>query len=130
MTYSIKEIFYTLQGEGANAGRPAVFLRFTGCNLWSGHEVDRANAVCRFCDTDFLGTDGPGGGKFQTSRDLANAVAARWPGLSDRRSKPLVVCTGGEPLLQLDESLLVSLQKEGFEVAVETNGTLVSPTPT
>src|ERR1700757_2292138 len=101
MSYAVKEIFYTLQGEGANTGRPAVFLRFAGCNLWSGREEERAGAVCNFCDTDFVGTDGPGGGKFQSADDLAAAVAARWPQALPR-SRPFVVCTGGEPLLQLD----------------------------
>jgi 7-carboxy-7-deazaguanine synthase (Cx14CxxC type) len=126
MAYAVKEIFYTLQGEGANTGRPAVFCRFAGCNLWTGREADRATAVCRFCDTDFVGTDGPGGGKFSDAGTLARAVAAAWPaGASGRR---FVVCTGGEPLLQLDSSLLDAFHAEGFEVAVETNGT-VSPPP-
>src|SRR5439155_6142458 len=183
MSYAVKEIFYTLQGEGANAGRAAIFCRFAGCNLWSGREVDRASAVCRFCDTDFVGTTGPGGGRFKTPEALASAVAAAWPaalrrplpdercvirdtrcaiqdtpfgvvdappevaGLapsdpkSDRRSpyptsriahreshvappRPLVVCTGGEPLLQLDAPLVDALHGAGFEVAVETNGTV------
>src|ERR1017187_6531607 len=100
MTYRVKEIFYTLQGEGANAGRPAVFCRFTSCNLWTGREKDRSRAVCRFCDTDFVGTDGPGGGRFATAADLAAAVNAAWQGAAHTRSRPLVVCTGGEPLLQ------------------------------
>src|SRR5438445_9015802 len=100
--YQMKEIFYTLQGEGMNAGRPAVFLRFAGCNLWSGHERDRAAAVCRFCDTDFVGTDGPGGGKFGSATELARAVAAAWPPSASALSRRFVVCTGGEPLLQLD----------------------------
>src|SRR6476659_702116 len=104
MTYAVKEIFYTLQGEGANAGRPAVFCRFAGCNLWSGHEKDRATAVCRFCDTDFVGTGGPDGGKFRSATELAAAVAERWPPVNGR-SRPLVVCTGGEPLLQIDVPL-------------------------
>ena len=124
MPYAVKEIFYTLQGEGANAGRPAVFCRFAGCNLWTGREEDRADAVCRFCDTEFVGTDGPGGGKFTTAEALAAAVAAQWPDRPDRR---FVVCTGGEPLLQLDAPLLDALHARGFEVAVETNGTVVPP---
>ena len=133
--YSVKEIFYTLQGEGANAGRPAVFCRFAGCNLWSGREEDRASAVCRFCDTDFVGTDGPGGGKFHTADELAAAVAAAWPfppsgcaAPPDRiREHPLVVCTGGEPLLQLDERLVEAFHDYGFTVAIETNGTQMPP---
>ncbi len=125
MSYSVKEIFYTLQGEGAQCGRAAVFLRFAGCNLWSGREADRASAVCRFCDTDFVGTDGTGGGKFDSAQALAAAVAATWPPSSDGR--PLVVCTGGEPLLQLDAPLVVALRAQGFELAVETNGTLAPP---
>jgi 7-carboxy-7-deazaguanine synthase len=123
MTYAVKEIFYTLQGEGANAGRPAVFCRFAGCNLWSGREPDRADAVCRFCDTDFVGTDGPGGGKFASPHALAAAVKGVWPP-GDPLARPLVVCTGGEPLLQLDPPLIEALHGEGFEVAVETNGTV------
>ena len=135
MSYTVKEIFYTLQGEGANTGRPAVFCRFAGCNLWSGREEDRAHAVCQFCDTDFVGTNGPGGGKFQTADALAAAVAARWPFPSsactvpsDRlREQPLVVCTGGEPLLQLDDALVAALHEYGFEIALETNGTQLPP---
>jgi 7-carboxy-7-deazaguanine synthase len=123
MSYSVKECFYTLQGEGAQAGRPAVFLRFAGCNLWSGREEDRAKAVCNFCDTDFVGTDGEGGGKFATPDALADWVASRWPG----GGKPYVVCTGGEPLLQLDEAAIDALHARGFEVAVETNGTQPAP---
>jgi 7-carboxy-7-deazaguanine synthase (Cx14CxxC type) len=132
MSYSVKEIFYTLQGEGANAGRPAVFLRFAGCNLWSGREADRADAVCRFCDTDFVGTDGTGGGKFDSAAALAAAVEAAWPalgaawparGAADR----FVVCTGGEPLLQLDAALVATLRGRGFALAAETNGTLSPP---
>lgn len=123
MTYSVKEIYYTLQGEGAHTGRPAVFLRFAGCNLWSGREAHRANAVCRFCDTDFVHTDGPGGGKFATPQELADAVAAAWPGHGSR----YVVCTGGEPLLQLDGPLIAALHDKGFEIAVETNGTIAAP---
>jgi 7-carboxy-7-deazaguanine synthase len=126
MSYAVKEIFYTLQGEGANAGRPAVFCRFAGCNLWTGREADRADAVCRFCDTDFVGTDGPGGGKFPSAERLASAVAAAWPAARDE-GRPLVVCTGGEPLLQLDPPLVDALHAEGFEVAVETNGTVAPP---
>src|SRR6267143_3193173 len=127
VSYAVKEIYYTLQGEGANAGRSAVFLRFAGCNLWSGHEEDRAGAVCDFCDTDFVGTDGPGGGKFAEPTDLAQAVAAAWPRAASGRVKPFVVCTGGEPLLQLDEPLVAALHQAGFVVAVETNGTLLPP---
>lgn len=126
MTYSVKEIFYTLQGEGAQTGRPAVFLRFTGCNLWSGRESHRAAAVCRFCDTDFLGTDGHGGGKFETAENLALAVARAWSAASTAADR-LVVCTGGEPLLQLDTTLIDELHAAGFEVAIETNGTLPAP---
>jgi 7-carboxy-7-deazaguanine synthase len=124
MAYTVKEIFYTLQGEGANAGRAAVFLRFTGCNLWTGLEKDRENAVCKFCDTDFVGV-GPDGGKFQTHEELSTAVNAKWP--KQNQGKKLVVCTGGEPLLQLDEQLINALKKYGFEVAVETNGTIEAP---
>lgn len=126
MSYAVKEIYYTLQGEGANVGRAAVFCRFAGCNLWSGREQDRAEATCSFCDTDFVGTDGPGGGKFATPAELAHAVASVWPAgyQTDRR---FVVCTGGEPLLQLDGPLLEALHAEGFEVAVETNGTVPPP---
>lgn len=123
MAYSVKEIYYTLQGEGAQAGRPAVFLRFAGCNLWSGREEDRASAVCRFCDTDFVGVNGPGGGRFESAEELAAAVAAHWPG----GGAPYVVCTGGEPLLQLDASAIKALQAAGFAVAVETNGTIAAP---
>ena len=146
MSYSVKEIFYTLQGEGANAGRPAVFLRFAGCNLWSGREADRADAVCRFCDTDFVGTGGVGGGKYDTAAALAAAVESVWPahdaawpahgatwpahgatwpahGAADR----FVVCTGGEPLLQLNAALVAALRARGFALAVETNGTLLPP---
>ena len=125
MTYSVREIYFTLQGEGAQTGRPAVFLRFSGCNLWSGREVDRAAAVCRFCDTEFVGTDGPGGGKFQAAADLADAVRRYWP--ADAGGQPFVVCTGGEPLLQLDEALIDALHAAGFQVGVETNGTLAAP---
>jgi 7-carboxy-7-deazaguanine synthase (Cx14CxxC type) len=125
MTYSVKEIFYTLQGEGAHTGRPAVFLRFAGCNLWTGLEKDRAAAVCKFCDTDFVGTDGTGGGKFADAAGLAGAVAAQWPQAVG--GKPYVVCTGGEPLLQLDTPLIDALHGKGFEIAIETNGTLLPP---
>ena len=124
MTYSVKEIFLTLQGEGGQAGRPAVFCRFAGCNLWSGREIDRAKAVCTFCDTDFVGMDGPGGGRFPDVQALADAVSAAWPGGPDNR---LVVCTGGEPLLQLDAPLIAALHDRGFTIAVETNGTLAAP---
>jgi 7-carboxy-7-deazaguanine synthase len=127
MTYAVKEIFYTLQGEGANAGRPAVFCRFAGCNLWTGREADRAHATCRFCDTDFVGTDGPGGGTFRTATELAQAVRAAWPAASAPLAKPMVVCTGGEPLLQLDDAAIAALHAEGFEIAVETNGTQSAP---
>jgi 7-carboxy-7-deazaguanine synthase (Cx14CxxC type) len=127
MAYAVKELFYTLQGEGANAGRPAVFLRFAGCNLWSGREEDRAEAVCRFCDTEFVGTDGPGGGRFPTAEALAEAVSRAWPRSSAELARRLVVCTGGEPLLQLDEPAIEALHQRGFEVAVETNGTIAAP---
>ena len=125
MTYAVKEMFYTLQGEGAQAGRPAVFCRFAGCNLWSGREQDRAAAVCQFCDTDFVGTNGVGGGKFDSALALAQAVASLWP--LPRTGRPFVVCTGGEPLLQLDDALVDALHAQGFEVAVETNGTQPAP---
>lgn len=125
--YRVKEIFYTLQGEGAHAGRPAVFCRFTSCNLWTGREEDRHRAACRFCDTDFTGTDGPGGGRFATPLELAGAVRVAWPGVPDGHVQPYVVCTGGEPLLQLDDPAVRALQRAGFEVAVETNGTLPAP---
>jgi 7-carboxy-7-deazaguanine synthase (Cx14CxxC type) len=125
MTYAVKELYYTLQGEGAHTGRPAVFLRFAGCNLWSGLETDRASATCRFCDTDFVGTDGTGGGKFTTAQELARAVAAHWP--AKNQAKPFVVCTGGEPLLQLDAVLIEALHEAGFEIAIETNGTIAVP---
>jgi 7-carboxy-7-deazaguanine synthase (Cx14CxxC type) len=125
MTYQVKEIFYTLQGEGANAGRPAVFCRFAGCNLWSGREEDRAASVCRFCDTDFVGTDGPDGGRFREPQALAEAIEARWTA-ADPASR-FVVFTGGEPLLQLDTPLIAAVHARGFEIAVETNGTLAAP---
>lgn len=142
MAYTVKECFYTLQGEGAQAGRAAVFLRFAGCNLWSGREADRASAACSFCDTDFVGTDGAGGGKFRHAAALAEWVAARWPGAGKAHGgqadggraveaspggRPYVVCTGGEPLLQLDEAAVAALHAKGFEVAVETNGTQMAP---
>ena len=124
MSYAVKEIYYTLQGEGANTGRPAVFLRFAGCNLWTGREKDRQSAICRFCDTQFVGTDGPGGGSFDTPHALADAVTAKWEGEATLK---LVVCTGGEPLLQLDEPLIEALHRARFMVAVETNGTQIGP---
>ncbi len=127
MAYQVKELFYTLQGEGTNTGRPAVFCRFTGCNLWSGREQDRERATCRFCDTDFVGTDGPGGGRFPTAQELAHAAATRWPRDGASQGHPLIVCTGGEPLLQLDKTLVSAFKEVGFEVAVETNGTLAPP---
>lgn len=127
--YSVKEVFYTVQGEGARTGRPSVFCRFAGCNLWSGLERDRSKAVCNFCDTDFVGVDGEGGGKFEHAEALAEHAASFWP--SDETlhmdAAPYVVCTGGEPLLQLDKSLVTAFHKAGFEVAVETNGTLAAP---
>jgi 7-carboxy-7-deazaguanine synthase (Cx14CxxC type) len=127
MSFVVKEIFYSLQGEGANVGRPAVFCRFAGCNLWSGREEDRGRAVCKFCDTDFVGTDGPGGGKFATARLLATAVANHWPAATSALARPLVICTGGEPLLQMDAALVEALHEAGFEVAIETNGTRLPP---
>ena len=126
MGYAVKEIFYTLQGEGAQAGRAAVFCRFAGCNLWSGREADRARAVCKFCDTDFFGVDGVGWGRFESAGLLAEAVAEKWPA-GGRAGKRFVVCTGGEPLLQLDSTLIDALHARGFEIAVETNGTLAAP---
>ncbi len=123
MTYSIKELYFTLQGEGFHSGRPAVFCRFTGCNLWSGRENDRPTAICRFCDTDFVGTDGDGGGQFETAKDLAETVASLWTG----DGAPYVVCTGGEPLLQLNDTLIEALHGEGLEIAIETNGTIPVP---
>jgi 7-carboxy-7-deazaguanine synthase (Cx14CxxC type) len=127
MTYAVKEIYYTLQGEGFHTGRPAVFLRFAGCNLWTGREADRVSAICRFCDTDFADTDGPGGGKFQAAAELADAVRRRWAQPEGGETQPFVVCTGGEPLLQLDASLIAALHERGFEIAVETNGTIAVP---
>jgi 7-carboxy-7-deazaguanine synthase len=129
VAYTVKEIFYTLQGEGSNAGRPAVFCRFSGCNLWTGREADRPDAVCQFCDTDFVGV-GPDGGRFTDAASLAGAVLSRWPDVADGRARggrPLVVCTGGEPLLQLDVDAVDALHARGFEVAIETNGTLLPP---
>jgi 7-carboxy-7-deazaguanine synthase (Cx14CxxC type) len=125
VTYSVKEIFYTLQGEGNHAGRPAVFCRFSGCNLWTGREEDRASAVCQFCDTDFVGTDGVGGGKFKSAQDLAAAINALWP--TSYTASKYVVFTGGEPLLQLDANLIAAMHAVGFEIAIETNGTLPVP---
>ena len=125
MTYSVKEIYYTLQGEGAQTGRAAVFLRFAGCNLWTGREADRVSATCKFCDTDFVGTNGPGGGKFATAEKLAAAVAEQWR--EDEGGRRYVVCTGGEPLLQIDAPLIDALHGRGFEIAIETNGTLLPP---
>ena len=125
LTYSVKEIFYTLQGEGAHAGRPAVFCRFSGCNLWTGRESDRASAVCQFCDTDFVGTDGEGGGKFAGAATLANTINALWP--ASYAASKYVVFTGGEPLLQLDAELITAMHAVGFEIAIETNGTLPVP---
>ena len=127
MTYAVKEIFFTLQGEGANTGRPAVFCRFAGCNLWTGREADRADATCTFCDTDFVGVDGPGGGKFVSADDLASAVAETWPARVSARARKLVVCTGGEPLLQMDADIVHALHANGFEIAIETNGTQIPP---
>jgi 7-carboxy-7-deazaguanine synthase len=124
MSYAVKEIFYTLQGEGINAGRPALFCRFAGCNLWSGREADRASAVCQFCDTDFVGTDGENGGKYRSAAELARQVAALWPSGQQHR---FIVCTGGEPLLQLDAELIAALHAQGFTIAIETNGTLPVP---
>jgi 7-carboxy-7-deazaguanine synthase len=127
MAYHVKEILYTIQGEGANTGKAAVFCRFSGCNLWSGLEGDRQSAICRFCDTDFVGIDGPGGGVFPTADSLAAAIASAWSGEKGRSCTPLVVCTGGEPLLQLDPPLLDAIHAAGFRIATETNGTLAPP---
>lgn len=127
MAYAVKELYLTIQGEGANTGRTAVFCRFAGCNLWSGREADRAGAVCRFCDTDFVGTDGPGGGRFDAARGLAKAARSLWDSDGESGARPFVVCTGGEPLLQLDAALVGAFHEAGFEVAVETNGTLAAP---
>lgn len=126
MSYVVKEIYYTLQGEGARTGRPSVFLRFAGCNLWSGREKDRSRAVCKFCDTDFVGTDGTGGGRFKTAEAMAAAVESRWP-VAGNEVRPYVVCTGGEPLLQLDSAAINALHDCGFEVGIETNGTIDAP---
>jgi 7-carboxy-7-deazaguanine synthase (Cx14CxxC type) len=125
--YTVKELFPTLQGEGTHTGRAAVFCRFAGCNLWSGREEDRATAVCKFCDTDFVGSDGDGGGKFETAQDLANAIESSWKSTSAGPQQRYVVFTGGEPLLQLDEQLIEKLHQKGFEVAIETNGTIKVP---
>ena len=127
MTYTVKEIYYSLHGEGVHTGRPAVFCRFSGCNLWSGVEKDRATASCWFCDTDFVGISGPGGGQFDSADDLAAAVNNHWPPLANGRSRKYVVCTGGEPLLQLDADAVKALHSLGFEVAIETNGTQLPP---
>ena len=126
MSYAVKELYYTLQGEGAQTGRPAVFLRFAGCNLWSGLERDRASAVCTFCDTDFVGVDGSGGGKFDDASALAQAARENWPE-GGAGGTPYIVCTGGEPLLQLDRPLIDALHGAGFEIGVETNGTIAAP---
>jgi 7-carboxy-7-deazaguanine synthase len=126
MSYAVKEIFYTLQGEGAQSGRAAVFCRFAGCNLWSGRESDRASAICQFCDTDFVGVSGPGGGRFETAEDLAAAIVAQWPPEHPEGTR-FVVCTGGEPLLQIDRELIDALHVHEFEIAVETNGTVAAP---
>ncbi len=127
MSYLVKEIYYTLQGEGTQVGRPAVFCRFSRCNLWSGRESQRSQAICQFCDTDFVGTDGPGGGNFKSADKLAAAVAATWEGYPHARAQPYVVCTGGEPLLQLDAPAVDALHNAGFTVGVETNGTQRAP---
>ena len=127
MSYVVKEIFYSIQGEGFYTGRPAVFCRFAGCNLWSGKEADRYKAICKFCDTDFVGCDGEEGGTFKTAMDLADRITKLWPQKNVSSVRPFVVCTGGEPLLQLDAGLISALHDQGFEVAVETNGTLLPP---
>jgi 7-carboxy-7-deazaguanine synthase (Cx14CxxC type) len=126
MSYAVKEIFYTLQGEGAQTGRAAVFCRFAGCNLWSGREADRPDAICRFCDTDFVGVDGEGGGRFEAAEELAEAIEQKWP-TDPGLGKRFVVCTGGEPLLQMDGTLIAALHGHNFEIAVETNGTIAAP---
>ena len=123
--YSIKETYFTIQGEGFHTGRSAVFVRFAGCNLWSGHEKDRAKAICKFCDTDFVGIDGPGGGKFSTASKLADHILSKWP--KETNTDPFVVCTGGEPLLQIDSELVEALHDNKFEIAIETNGTIKPP---
>lgn len=125
--YAVKEIFYTLQGEGSRTGWPSVFCRFTGCNLWSGREKDRQHAVCQFCDTDFVGVDGPGGGRFATAEELAGAIAACWRGAAHPAARPYVVCTGGEPLLQLDAAAVTAIHAQGLDIAIETNGTRPAP---
>ena len=125
MSFTVKEIFYTLQGEGAQVGRPAVFCRFAGCNLWSGREADRAHAICDFCDTDFVGTDGVNGGRYPSAQTLADAIDAVWP--HKEAGKKFVVCTGGEPLLQITEAFVLALHERGFQVAIETNGTKFPP---
>lgn len=127
--YHIKELFYTLQGEGAQMGRASVFCRFSGCNLWTGRKGDRLNAICPFCDTDFVGVDGPNGGKFSSAHTLAEAITSQWPVTRqvNTPTTPFVVCTGGEPLLQLDDALVAALHQRGFEVAIETNGTITPP---
>ncbi len=124
MVYSVKEIFYSIQGEGAHTGRPSVFIRFAGCNLWSGREQDRKTAICSFCDTDITGTDGKGGGRFENAKDLAKTANSYWPNVCDNK---WVVCTGGEPLLQLDDKLIAALHEYGFKIAIETNGTISAP---
>ncbi len=127
MSYLVKEIFYTIQGEGFHTGRPAVFCRFSGCNLWSGREKDRSRAICQFCDTDFLGTDGHNGGHYRSAKALATAIARLWPEQYFQKDLPFVVFTGGEPLLQLDDALIRAVRRQGFQIAVETNGTLPAP---
>ena len=127
MSYLVKEIFYSIQGEGFYAGRPAIFCRFAGCNLWSGKEADREDALCKFCDTDFVGFDGPEGGKYESASKFAKKIRQFWPQGDVKSAKPFVVCTGGEPLLQLDAELINALHEEGLEIAVETNGTIISP---
>lgn len=127
MSYAVNEMYYTIQGEGAQSGRPAVFCRFAGCNLWTGREEDRKKATCQFCDTDFVGSDGPGGGKFAKAEELAQAVLEKWPHSVSGGQHPFVVCTGGEPLLQLDIELVKAFHREGIEIAIETNGTMPAP---
>jgi 7-carboxy-7-deazaguanine synthase (Cx14CxxC type) len=127
LSYIVKEIFYSIQGEGFYTGRPAVFCRFAGCNLWSGKEEDRQKAICKFCDTDFLGHDGPDGGIYKTKEELAGKICELWPQQHEKSAKPFVVCTGGEPLLQLDKNLISALHERNFEIAVETNGTILPP---
>ena len=127
MSYLVKEIFYSIQGEGFHSGRPAVFCHFAGCNLWSGKEADRRNAVCKFCDTDFMGIDGPEGGKFPSASQLAKKVRQLWPQKALKSARPFMVCTGGEPLLQLDAQLIAALHEKCFEIALETNGTIIPP---